>query len=81
MTEAKCWKNFYTFTTASADFPESRGAMKKRPLFFLLALAALVYILVPTDLIPDFIPLLGLSDDAVVGLAGLLSLAGALKRS
>jgi len=54
--------------------------MKKKWLI-LLTLASLIYILITVDLIPDVIPLLGLSDDAVVGLAGLLSLAGALKRS
>jgi uncharacterized membrane protein YkvA (DUF1232 family) len=45
-----------------------------------IAIGALLYLVSPLDAIPDFLPLLGLSDDAGVILAAVASLAVALAR-
>jgi uncharacterized membrane protein YkvA (DUF1232 family) len=40
---------------------------RPRPLVGLILLLALLYILSPIDLVPDFIPVAGWVDDVVVG--------------
>lgn len=47
---------------------------------YLIPIIALVYILSPIDLIPDFVPVFGWLDDVVAFLIGLRSLLGTLKR-
>ena len=47
---------------------------RPRPLVGLILLLALLYIICPIDLIPDFIPVAGWVDDVVVG-AGALGYA------
>ncbi|MBM4402052.1 MAG: DUF1232 domain-containing protein [Candidatus Cloacimonetes bacterium] len=43
--------------------------MKKR---IAIGIAALLYVLWPVDMLPDFLPLAGQVDDAIVGLSGAL---------
>lgn len=45
-----------------------------------VAIGALLYLVSPFDAVPDFLPLLGLSDDAGVILAAVASLAVALAK-
>ena len=45
-----------------------------------MAIAALVYLISPIDAVPDFIPVLGLLDDAGVILATVASLAEDIER-
>jgi uncharacterized membrane protein YkvA (DUF1232 family) len=46
----------------------------RKIIYFLLVILALAYIIWPLDLIPDFIPVVGLIDDFFVGLMGLFFL-------
>lgn len=44
-----------------------------------VAVAALLYFIVPVDLIPDFIPVVGYADDAAVIAAAVMHLSSELK--
>ncbi len=44
-----------------------------------IAIAALIYLISPIDAIPDFIPVLGLTDDVGIVLAAIAKLADDLK--
>ena len=44
----------------------------------LLLLAAIAYFILPTDAIPDFLPLVGFADDAAVLAAAITQVAGAI---
>lgn len=44
----------------------------------LVLVAALAYFVLPVDVIPDFLPLLGFSDDAAVIAAALAAVAGSI---
>ncbi|WP_372746468.1 DUF1232 domain-containing protein [Lutibacter sp.] len=45
-----------------------------------IAIGALLYTISPIDAIPDIIPIIGLSDDAAVILAAVVSLSSALAK-
>jgi Protein of unknown function (DUF1232) len=45
-----------------------------------LALAALLYVISPIDLVPDFVPFLGLADDLVAVFAAAASMIAATRR-
>ncbi|MCG6121837.1 MAG: DUF1232 domain-containing protein [Microvirga sp.] len=44
----------------------------------LILLGALAYFLLPVDIVPDFLPLLGFTDDAAVIAAALAAVAGSI---
>lgn len=48
-------------------------------IYFLIVLFAVAYIISPIDLIPDFIPVIGLIDDFFVGLMGLVFLVKGIR--
>ncbi|HZC29702.1 MAG TPA: methyltransferase domain-containing protein [Gaiellaceae bacterium] len=46
--------------------PAPRAAARERPRYKLLTVAAALYVMLPFDVIPDFIPVVGHFDDAIV---------------
>ena len=70
---AKIWENVLALWALAKD-PNAAWGSKA------LAIGALVYLVSPVDLIPDFIPVFGLTDDAAVVLAAVAKLASDLNR-
>ena len=48
--------------------------MWQKIIYFIIVIFAIIYIISPIDLIPDFIPVVGWIDDFFVGLIGLMFL-------
>lgn len=69
------WRGFFQLLTHLPSFVKLFARLVKDPrvsaLPKIVVLGILAYVLLPTDLVPDFIPGLGQADDLAVIMAGL----------
>ena len=70
---AKVWENVQALWAMAKDPAAAWGSKA-------IAIGALLYLVSPIDLVPDVIPVLGLSDDAAVIAAAIAKLASDLQK-
>ncbi len=68
-------KDLYNMTKDSL-----KGSYKLHPVNLSIIAGGLIYFIVPTDLIPDFIPFLGLTDDAIILTTIIKSMQGEIRK-